>query len=36
MNQRTGKPQKSRGPIEKNEIKGKRTGVTECLQYIRC
>lgn len=28
VNQRTNKPQKSGGPIEKNEIKGVRTGVS--------
>lgn len=36
MNQRPGKPQKARGPIEKIETKEKRTVVTECLEYIRC
>lgn len=35
MNQKPGKPQKSKSPTEKNEAEGRRTVVTECLQYIR-
>lgn len=35
MNQKPGKPQKSKSLAEKNEAEGRRTGVTECSQYIK-
>lgn len=35
MNQKPGKPQKSKIPTEKNEAERKKTGITACLQYIR-